>query len=65
MPSLPPSLPPPPRCDDDSKVGDKMIYASSKDTIKKAFTGLSLEFQANDDGDMDYDTFCDEVEKKA
>ena len=31
-----------------------MIYASSKDTIKKSFTGLSLEFQANDDGDLDY-----------
>ena len=27
-----------------------MIYASSKDTIKKSFTGLSLEIQANDEG---------------
>lgn len=42
-----------------------MIYASTKDTIKKAFTGLSLEFQANDAGDFDYTTLCDEVEKKA
>ena len=42
-----------------------MIYASTKDTIKKAFTGLSLEFQANDAGDFDYDAFADEVEKKA
>ena len=42
-----------------------MIYASSKDTIKKSFSGLSLEFQANDSGDMDYTTFSDEVEKKA
>ena len=42
-----------------------MIYASSKDTIKKSFTGLSLEFQANDVGDFDYKEFSDEVERKA
>ena len=53
------------RCDENAKIGDKMIYASSKDTIKKSFSGLSLEFQANDSGDMDYTTFSDEVEKKA
>ena len=53
------------RCDENAKIGDKMIYASSKDTIKKSFSGLSLEFQANDSGDMDYTTFSEEVEKKA
>jgi len=53
------------RCPDDGKIGDKMIYASTKDTIKKAFTGLSLEFQANDAADFDYTTLSDEVEKKA
>ena len=56
----------PNRCpDNDCKIGHKMIYASSKDTIKKQFSGLSHEFQANDDGDFDYDTLSDEVEKKA
>ena len=53
------------RCPDDSKIGDKMIYASTKDSLKKAFSGLSLEFQANDRGDFDYDTYAAEVEKKA
>lgn len=53
------------RCPDDSKIGDKMIYASTKDTIKKSFSGLSLEFQANDKADFDYDTMADEVERKA
>ena len=53
------------RCEENAKIGDKMIYASSKDTIKKSFSGLSLEFQANDSGDMDYAAFSDEVEKKA
>ena len=42
-----------------------MIYASTKDSLKKAFSGLSLEFQANDRGDFDYDTMAAEVEKKA
>ena len=41
-----------------------MIYASSKDTIKKSFTGLSLEFQANDEGDLDYTTLREEVETR-
>lgn len=41
-----------------------MIYASTKDSIKKAFTGLSLEFQANDAGDFNYDEFIADVEKK-
>ncbi|XP_065919274.1 uncharacterized protein [Dysidea avara] len=52
-------------CPDDSKIGDKMIYASSKDSIKKSFSGLSLEFQANDKADFDYNTLADEVERKA
>ena len=42
-----------------------MIYASSKDTLKKEFTGLNLDFQANDDSDFDYTCFANEVEKKA
>ena len=53
------------RCDENAKIGDKMIYASSKHTIKKSFTGLSLEFQANDEGDLDYKTLSEEVEKRA
>ena len=53
------------RCEKNAKIGDKMIYASSKDTIKKSFTGLSLEFQANDGGDLDYTTLSEEVEQKA
>ena len=41
-----------------------MIYASSKDTLNKCFTGLSLEFQANDGGDLDYTTLREEVETR-
>lgn len=42
-----------------------MIYASTKDSVKKQFSGLELEFQANDKGDFDYDYWQVEVEKKA
>ena len=52
------------RCDENATIGDKMIYASSKDTIKKTFTGLLLEFQANDEGDLDYTTLRKEVETR-
>ena len=53
------------RCPDEAKIRDKMIYASTKDTVKKALTGLSLEFQANSHDDMDYNSFAAEVERKA
>ena len=53
------------RCPDEGKIGDKMIYASTKDTIKKTFSGLGIEFQCNDRGDLDYTTLSAEVEKKA
>ena len=52
------------RCDDNSPIGAKMLYASTKDNIKKSFSGLSLEFQANDKGDFDYTVMADEVERK-
>ena len=48
-----------------SRIGDKMIYASTKDSVKAAFTGLSLEFQAYDRDDLNYDQIREEVLKKA
>jgi len=41
-----------------------MIYASSKDTIKKCFPGC-IEFQINDDSDIDFTSFADEVQRKS
>ncbi|XP_066025694.1 cofilin/actin-depolymerizing factor homolog [Pocillopora verrucosa] len=35
-------------CNDDVAIGKKMIYASSKDALKKCFTGLNIEFQCTD-----------------
>jgi cofilin len=38
-----------------------MLYASSKDALKKALTGIAEEFQATDRGDLD----LEEIRKKA
>lgn len=35
-------------CPDDAPVGQKMIYASSKDAIKKKLTGIKHEWQITD-----------------
>jgi len=43
-------------CPDDCGVRDKMLYAASKDTIKKPFAGVQCEIQANDLGDIDKST---------
>lgn len=40
-------------CPDTSGVKDKMLYAASKDAIKKPLTGIHAEVQANDAGDID------------
>merc|ERR1719465_147964 len=40
--------------DDKLNVKDKMLYASSKDAIKKKFTGIMKELQANDMGDLEW-----------
>ncbi|CAK0906007.1 unnamed protein product [Prorocentrum cordatum] len=38
-------------------VKDKMLYASSKDAIKKKLTGIMKEMQCNDEGDLDEENF--------
>ena len=38
-----------------------MLYASSKDAIKKTLTGINDEYQATDRGDLD----LAEIKKKA
>merc|ERR1719253_37713 len=38
--------------DDNASVKPKMLYASSKDALKKALTGINDEYQATDRGDL-------------
>merc|ERR1711920_442875 len=41
--------------DDKCGVKSKMLYASSKDALKKKFTGIMKEVQANDRGDLAFE----------
>jgi len=40
-------------CPDDSNVKKKMVYASSKDNIKRKLVGVAKELQANDPSEVD------------
>ena len=49
------------RSDDNAGIRPKMLYASSKDAIKKSLNGVQEEYQATERGDLDET----EVNKKA
>ncbi|KAK0122389.1 cofilin [Cadophora gregata] len=48
---------------DDAEVQPKMIYASSKDALKRALNGIATEFQANDEDDIEYQSVLNKVSK--
>ncbi|CAE7347696.1 ADF3 [Symbiodinium natans] len=50
--------------DDKTTVKDRMVYASSKDALKKKFPGIMKEVQANDSGDLDAKEVNDLMLKK-
>merc|ERR1711998_489192 len=47
--------------DDNASIKPKMLYASSKDALKKTLSGINDEYQATDRGDLDEA----EIKKKA
>jgi len=47
--------------DDNASVKPKMLYASSKDALKKSLEGITEEYQATDRSDLD----IKEIQKKA
>ena len=40
-----------------------MVYASSKDAIRRALTGLAVEIQGTDYSEVAYETILDKVSK--
>jgi hypothetical protein len=52
------------RIPESAKIADRMIYSSYKDSVKKSMPGISIEFQANEPEDMDYDQLADTIAKK-
>ena len=49
------------RSPDTAKVKSKMLYASSKDAIRKKLVGIANEIQATDSAEVSYDTVLDRV----
>ncbi|KAH8791263.1 cofilin [Hyaloscypha sp. PMI_1271] len=48
---------------DDAGIQPKMVYASSKDALKRALNGIATEFQANDEEDIEYESVLKKVSK--
>ncbi|GKT46976.1 cofilin [Colletotrichum spaethianum] len=48
---------------DDAGVMAKMVYASSKEALKRSLTGIATELQANDPDDIEYDSILKTVSK--
>lgn len=48
---------------DDAGVQPKMIYASSKEALRRSLTGIATELQANDPDDIEYDTIVKTISK--
>lgn len=50
---------------DSSKIKSKMLYASSKDALRKKLVGVSTEIQATDLSEIAYDVVLDKVSKSS
>jgi hypothetical protein len=48
---------------DDAGIQPKMIYASSKEALKRSLTGIATELQANDTDDIEYESILKTVSK--
>jgi len=48
---------------DTANVKSKMVYASSKESIKRTFNGIGVEIQGTDKAEVSYDTVLDKVSK--
>ncbi|KAH9883505.1 hypothetical protein F4778DRAFT_658975 [Xylariomycetidae sp. FL2044] len=48
---------------DDAGIMAKMVYASSKEALKRSLNGIATELQANDQDDIEYDTVLKTVSK--
>ncbi|KAI3628568.1 cofilin [Malassezia furfur] len=46
---------------DESKVKQKMLYASSKDALRKALVGIAAEIQGTDLSEVSYDAVLEKV----
>ncbi|KAI0916869.1 cofilin [Taiwanofungus camphoratus] len=50
---------------DDSKIKQKMLFASSKDALKRSLQGLAAEIQGTDYSEVAYESVLEKVSKGA
>ncbi|KAF5309604.1 hypothetical protein D9611_013982 [Ephemerocybe angulata] len=50
---------------DGSKIKAKMVYASSKDALRRSLTGIALEIQGTDPEEVSFETVLDKASKGA
>lgn len=48
---------------DTAKIKSKMVSASSKETIKRALSGVGIEVQATDFSEVEYDAVLEKVQR--
>ncbi|GAA5847274.1 hypothetical protein JCM9279_000214 [Rhodotorula babjevae] len=46
---------------DEAKIKDKMLYASSKDALRRSLVGIASEIQGTDSSEVAYDEVLDKV----
>ncbi|KAG5519025.1 hypothetical protein PMAC_002556 [Pneumocystis sp. 'macacae'] len=50
---------------ENSPIKSKMLYASSKDALRRALNGIAVEIQATDLTEVSYDTVLEKVGRRA
>ncbi|RUS34038.1 hypothetical protein BC938DRAFT_482708 [Jimgerdemannia flammicorona] len=53
------------RTPDTAKIRQKMVYASSKDALRKTLVGISTEIQGTDFDEVEYDTILEKVSRSS
>eukprot|EP00053_Salpingoeca_punica_P003916 m.45988 g.45988 ORF g.45988 m.45988 type:complete len:142 (-) comp12494_c0_seq1:550-975(-) len=48
-------------CPDTAKIKAKMLYAASKDALRKKFVGIGNEFQATDLDEIEYEAVLEKI----
>jgi cofilin len=48
---------------DTAPIKSKMVYASSKESIKRSFNGIGAEIQGTDYAEVSYESVLDKVSK--
>ena len=51
------------RCPDTAVIKQKMLYASSKDYLRKKFVGVSAELQGTDIDEVTWEVILDKLER--